>query len=281
MPANALADARSESDCLTLPSDDPWVCRTDGLVMDPRVVKVTYRFFSQGLFKEDRSKGIWALLLCGAPGTGKTTQILDSANRLARTTGKQVKVLRVECSAVFNEALGATAKAVDAVFDRAITLRLAGYAVIILLDDIDGACPSRSRLGNGDPADTKQAIVSWLAGMDRLSGQPGIVVAATCNLPEQLDPAIIDRFGPVLHVSPPDLHARARILLHYLGERSRVNDDDPVELENVAHRVEGWSGRALMQRLIQTSTLLSGKPPVELSCTDLNNALDILSGESK
>lgn len=281
MPASALRDVRSDGDCLTLPSDDPWVCRSDGLVMDSKVVKVVYRFFSQGLFSEDRSRGIWALMLCGEPGSGKTTQILDSANRLARTTGKPVKLLRVECGRIFSEELGATAKNVDAVVQRALTLNSAGFAVIVLLDDIDGVGQSRSRLGNGDPSDTKQAIVSWLAGMDRLSGQSGIVLAATCNVPEQLDPAILDRFGPVLHVPPPDAHARARIILHHVGSRSQINDADPAELENVARRVEGWSGRALMQRLIQTATLLSAKKPEDLTCKDLNDALDLLSGDDK
>lgn len=152
-----------------------------------------------------------------------------------------------------------------------------------LPDDLEAIGLARAKTaGTANPADVVHCVTTLLKCFDSFANRPNVAVFATSNHPDLLDPALYDRFGPVIQVPLPDLRSRSKILTQYLGgEESRIKNDDPADLESVLRRTDGWSGRSLTARLIQTATLLSGKPPVELSCTDLNNALDILSGENK
>ena len=291
MASSLKEDAKVERpDCWTLPSDHPRFRGFEGPIVGlEQASLVVLNFIVAALFCDVAAagrgllKGIAALLLVGPPGCAKTSLVWKCLNGSAQTFKSCIKVVALSCSQVFDGELGRSAKNLDARFDRCESLLGVGYRVALVLDDIEAVGLARTHTAtSANPADLAHTLTVLLKRLDELANCPRFAVFGTSNHPGLLDPALLDRFGPVIHIPLPDIEARRRILATHLGgENAQVLKDDSAELDRVLRRVEGWSGRALMQRLLQTAMLLTGKPAIELSCTDLNAALDLLSENTK
>ena len=142
------------------------------------------------------------VLLEGVPGTGKTM--------LARACAGEAGVPFFSASASgFDEKyVGVGAQRVRALFAAA---RRAAPA-IIFIDEID--CVGSAREQGGERNVHAQTLNALLVEMDGFAQNAGLVVLAATNQVGSLDAALRrpGRFDRIIHVPPPDIGGRRRLL---------------------------------------------------------------------
>ena len=137
-----------------------------------------------------------SLLVYGPPGTGKTW--------LARAIGNDANLSVVTGSFAQWQAEGHLGDMLRAMRRSFAEARRETPAVLII-DEIDAA-GSRQDSDRHNHNYRVQVINSFLAELDSLSREEGVIVVGTCNHPETLDPAILraGRFDLKLEMPLPD-----------------------------------------------------------------------------
>ncbi|KQT95436.1 AAA family ATPase [Rhizobium sp. Leaf453] len=155
----------------------------------------------------DVDKGV---LLYGPPGTGKTSFAISLAS---------------ECGAHLVEAslakwqshghLGDLLKAMRLDFNEARE----SAPSILFLDEFD-AFGDRRKFSGDNQQYCSEVVNALLEALDGAGGREGVVVVASTNLPERLDPALIrsGRLEKHIELLPPNAEERASILRFYLPE---------------------------------------------------------------
>ena len=165
------------------------------------------------------------VLFHGPPGTGKSWL----AQAMARAAGfAAVPASFGEWQAAGH--LGDMLKAMRASFAEA---RRRAPAMLIL-DELDAV---GTRADRGPHQNYRVMVINaFLALMDGIARDEGVVVVATCNHPELIDPAVLrpGRFDLALAVPLPDAATLAGVLRRYL------NLPDP-EIRDLAQRAVGHS----------------------------------------
>lgn len=172
------------------------------------------------------------ILLCGPPGCGKTM--------IARALSNEINAnfLELRCSEVFNPLYGESEKVVREVFNKA----KAKTPAVILIDEIDAIGGSRSA-ARGELE--RRLVTSLLTEMDGIRSMGSVIVVATTNTPDVLDPALRrpGRFDYEIHIGVPDKKGRLDIL-EKLTKRMAISKD--VDLSEIAKRTHGFVGADLM-----------------------------------
>jgi transitional endoplasmic reticulum ATPase len=168
------------------------------------------------------------LLLCGPPGTGKTT--------LARVLAAQAKCsfYPVSAAEVTSMWLGESEKNIQRLFDRARENRPS----IIFIDEIDAIASKRGEWGSYD-----RQINELLIQIDGLSSTNGVFVVAATNRPDQLDPALLrgGRLSRTIEIPLPDESQRAQLLALF----TKSMPLEKVSLATLAADTGGASGADL------------------------------------
>jgi SpoVK/Ycf46/Vps4 family AAA+-type ATPase len=155
-------------------------------------------------------------LLVGPPGTGKTTLGRGLANRIAlAVTGLgEYRFLEVDPHGLTSSSLGKSQRAVEQLFSVVLPERLALGPLVVLIDEIETLVTDRSRLSmDANPIDVHRAVDAALVGLDRLaSAHPGLVIIATSNFADAIDPALESRADLIFPFDLPDAEAREHIL---------------------------------------------------------------------
>jgi transitional endoplasmic reticulum ATPase len=173
-----------------------------------------------------------AVLLFGAPGTGKTLL----AKALA--TESQVNFISVKGPELLSKWVGESEKAIREVFRKARTASPA----LIFFDEIDAVA---TRRGSGDSSGVNERVISQLltelAGIEPLRD---VVVLAATNRPDMIDPALLrpGRFDRVVYIPPPDEKSRKHILEIHTKDMPLAED---VNLERLAKETEYYVGADL------------------------------------
>lgn len=173
-----------------------------------------------------------AVLLFGAPGTGKTLL----AKALA--TESQINFISVKGPELLSKWVGESEKAIREVFRKARTASPA----LIFFDEIDAVA---SRRGTGDSSGVNERVISQLltelAGIEPLRD---VVVLAATNRPDMIDPALLrpGRFDRVVYVPPPDEKSRRKILDIHTKNMPLAED---IDLERLAKETEYYVGADL------------------------------------
>ena len=187
--------------------------------------------FQQFLKSEDRYQRLgmaWrrGALLIGPPGNGKT-----------HCVRALVKELGVACLYVqsLKHNYYTVEQAWNEVFRRARGLR----PCVLVLEDLD------TLVGNEE----RSFFLNQLDGFER---NHGLIVLATTNYPERIDPAIIDRpsrFDRKYHFNLPTIHERLQYLTSW-QERLATETGWTAAVEAVAEATDGFSFAFLKEVVI-------------------------------
>ena len=183
------------------------------------------------------------ILLFGLPGTGKTLM----AKAVAHET--EVNFISIKGPELLSKWVGESAKAIREIFRKARS----AAPCIIFFDEIDAIAARRSDSSNSRV--NEQVVAQLLTEMDGLEELRDVVLLAATNRPDLLDPALLrsGRFGRHVEVPLPNKNSRIQIFTIHL--KGRPIDED-VKIENLAERLEGFTG-ADIAAICEEATLLA------------------------
>jgi len=188
------------------------------------------------------------VLLCGAPGNGKTL--------LAKAVAGEAHCpfFSISGSDFVEVFVGVGASRVRDLFMQARK----SAPCIVFIDEIDAVGRQRGIGMGGGNDEREQTLNQLLSEMDGFATERGtVIVLAATNRPDVLDKALLrpGRFDRTIEVPYPDLESRSRILLvHSKG----VPLSSDVDLKKIARGTPGFSG-ADLENLINEAALLASK----------------------
>jgi transitional endoplasmic reticulum ATPase len=183
------------------------------------------------------------ILLSGEPGTGKTL--------LARAIAKEAEVNFIAISGpeLLSRYIGESERSVREVFKKA---RQASPC-ILFFDEIESLIPRRGKT-LGDQV-TERVVTQFLTEVDGIEELEGVMVLASTNRPDLIDPAMLrpGRFDFVLELPRPDTLAREDIFRVHTAHKPLGRD---VSLSELAGTTEGLVG-ADIASICQKASLLA------------------------
>jgi len=211
------------------------------------------------------------VLLVGPPGTGKT--LLGRA--IAGEAG--VPFFSISGSDFVEMFVGVGASRVRDLFVQGKK----NAPCIIFIDEIDAVGRHRGAGLGGGHDEREQTLNQLLVEMDGFEGNEGVILIATTNRPDVLDPALLrpGRFDRQVVVPRPDVRGRLKILQVHARKVPLGKD---VELETIAKGTPGFSG-ADLENLINEAALLAARAnKSEVNRDDLEKAKDkVLMGTER
>jgi cell division protease FtsH len=211
------------------------------------------------------------VLLVGPPGTGKTLM----ARAIAGEAG--VPFFSISASEFVEMFVGVGASRVRDLFNQA----KATSPAIVYIDELD-AVGRRRGAGVGNVNDEReQTLNQLLVEMDGFDEHHEIIVLASTNRPDVLDPAILrpGRFDRQITVGLPDRKGREGILRIHTRELRLAQD---VDLHLMAQTTTGFSGADLANLCNEAALIAARNNHHEVSMADFEEALDrILLGATR
>ena len=187
------------------------------------------------------------ILMVGRPGTGKTL--------LAKAIAGEAKVpfFSISGSDFVEMFVGVGASRVRDMFDQAKKQT----PCIIFIDEIDAVGRHRGAGLGGGHDEREQTLNQLLVEMDGFDGNEGIIVIASTNRPDVLDPALLrpGRFDRQVVVSLPDIRGREQILKVHMR---KVPLSEDVDASLIARGTPGFSG-ADLANLVNEAALFAAR----------------------
>jgi transitional endoplasmic reticulum ATPase len=195
------------------------------------------------VFSNSRLAPPKGVLFTGPSGTGKTLM----AKALAGETGMTLIV--VDPPTLLSKWVGESEKGLREVFKRAKQ----ASPCIVLIDEVEAIAPARTA---ADAGHVSQRIVSQLfRELDDLQSSLGIVVIATTNRPELMEPALLraGRFDFIIDFPLPSTEERVEILQTYMRT---LPLNSQIDIDALAAMSEGWTG-AEIESLCKKAVMLA------------------------
>lgn len=203
------------------------------------------------------------VLLCGAPGTGKTLL----ARAIAGEAG--VPFFSISGSDFVEMFVGVGASRVRDLFVQGKK----NAPCIIFIDEIDAVGRHRGAGLGGGHDEREQTLNQLLVEMDGFESNEGVILIAATNRPDVLDPALLrpGRFDRQVVVPRPDVKGRLKILNVHAR---KVPLDADVEMEVVAKGTPGFSGADLANLVNEAALLAARADKAQVNMADLESAKD-------
>jgi len=187
----------------------------------------------------ESAKGV---LMYGPPGTGKTLLAKAVANEA------NSNFISVKGPELLNKYVGESEKGVREVFEKARS----NAPTVVFFDEIDSIAGERGK-NMGDSGVGERVVSQLLTELDGIEALEDVVVIATTNRPDLIDPALLrpGRLDRHVHVPVPDEEARRAILDVHTRNKPLADD---VDLDKLARRTEGFVG-ADVEALVREATM--------------------------
>jgi len=211
------------------------------------------------------------VLLYGPPGTGKTL--------LARAVAGEAKVpfYSISGSDFVEMFVGVGAARVRDLFTQA----KANAPAIIFVDEIDAVGRQRGTGMGGGHDEREQTLNQLLVEMDGFESNGQVVLIASTNRPDVLDPALLrpGRFDRQIPVERPDLKGREDILKVHAKDKPI---DKEVELVAYARRTPGFTGADLANVLNEAALLSAREGKKAIGNLQIDEAIDrVMAGPQR
>lgn len=204
-------------------------------------------------------------LLRGKPGTGKSSLVKGLANKLATEIGDgELLFAEVNAHALPSQMLGDSQRNTVNLLERALPeLAEKGHPVVVLIDEVDSIATDRDRASAGtDPVDVARATEAALQGLDHLAAAaPNMVIFATSNFPQAIDPAFLSRLDMTFEIELPDAGTTTTILRDALDEVG--SDIDEAATARAVEAMAGMSGRDVRKLVFEAMVSRDASIPVE------------------
>ena len=211
------------------------------------------------------------VLLYGAPGTGKTLL----AKAVAGEAG--VAFFSASASEFVEMFVGVGAARVRDLFEQAKK----NSPAIIFIDELDAVGRRRFAGIGGGHDEREQTLNQLLIELDGFESKQGIILMASTNRPDVLDPALIrpGRFDRHISVPAPDLKGREEILKVHA---KKVKLAPEVDLKTVAKGTPGFVGADLANVVNEAAILAARADKEAVTASDLDEAVErVLAGPQK
>ncbi len=211
--------------------------------------------YHPAVYVRANTKPAKGILFTGEPGTGKTLM----AKALAKEA--EVNFIAISGPELLSKFIGESERGVREVFKKA---RQAAPC-ILFFDEIETLVPNRGKM-MGDQV-TERVVSQFLTEMDGIEELKGVLVLASTNRPDLIDPAILrpGRFDFVIELPKPDLKGREEIFkVHTKGKPLEKN----ITPASLARETDGLVG-ADIASICQKACLLAIREFLESKEEDL------------
>lgn len=211
------------------------------------------------------------VLLYGAPGTGKTLM----ARAVAGEAG--VPFFSISGSDFVEMFVGVGAARVRDLFDQAKK----NAPCIVFIDEIDAVGRQRGAGLGGGHDEREQTLNQLLVEMDGFNTNVGIIVMASTNRPDILDPALLrpGRFDRHILIDKPDVKGREAILAVHVKDKPLADD---VNLEILSKRTPGFTGADLANMVNEAALLTARRNEKTIRMQTLEEAIErVIAGPEK
>jgi len=211
------------------------------------------------------------VLLFGAPGTGKTLM----AKAVAGEAG--VPFFSISGSDFVEMFVGVGAARVRDLFENAKK----NAPCIVFIDEIDAVGRQRGAGLGGGHDEREQTLNQLLVEMDGFSTNEGIIVMASTNRPDILDPALLrpGRFDRHILIDRPDVKGREAILKVHVKEKPLAEN---VNLEILAKRTPGFTGADLANMVNEAALLTARRDKEKVGMEEMEESIErVIAGPEK
>ncbi len=211
------------------------------------------------------------VMLVGPPGSGKTLL----ARAIAGEAG--VPFFSISGSDFVEMFVGVGASRVRDLFDQAKK----SSPCIIFIDEIDAVGRHRGAGLGGGHDEREQTLNQLLVELDGFDPNEGIIVLASTNRPDVLDPALLrpGRFDRQVVVPHPDVKGRLEIIKVHI---KKIPLDENVNLEVLARGTPGFSGADLANLINEAALHAAQLSKTKVEMTDFEDAKDkVMMGKER
>src|SRR3954453_19521266 len=211
------------------------------------------------------------VLLFGPPGTGKTL--------LARAVAGEAGVpfFSISGSDFVEMFVGVGASRVRDMFEQAKK----NAPCIIFIDEIAAGRRHRGAGLGGGNDEREQTLNQLLVEMDGFEANEGVILIASTNRPDVLDPALLrpGRFDRQVVVPNPDINGRERILRVHMKNVPLAAD---VDTKIIARGTPGFSGADLSNLVNEAALMAARKNRRMVTMRDFEEAKDkVMMGDER
>ena len=211
------------------------------------------------------------VLLVGPPGTGKTL----IARAVAGEAG--VPFFSISGSEFVEMFVGVGASRVRDLFEQAKK----HSPCIVFVDEIDAVGRHRGAGLGGGHDEREQTLNQILVEMDGFDNSSNVIVLASTNRPDILDPALLrpGRFDRRVVLDNPDISGRKAILeVHSKGKPL----EEEVELDKIAKQTPGFSGADLANLVNEAAILAARRGAKKIGLASLVESIDrVIAGPAR